>query len=71
MRDNKVPLGDKTKLHYMIDSATELAYINALAAAGQQANTQDPRSVKARWAASTASTPGRTRTRRRTRPASR
>lgn len=33
MRDNKVPLGDKTKLHYMIDSATELAYINALAAA--------------------------------------
>ena len=42
MRDNKVPLGDNTKLHYMIDSATELAYINALAAAGQQANTQDP-----------------------------
>jgi hypothetical protein len=42
MRDNKVPLDDNTKLHYMIDSATELAYINALAAAGQQANTQDP-----------------------------
>lgn len=42
MRDNKVPLSDNTKLHYMIDSATELAYINALAAAGQQANTQDP-----------------------------
>jgi hypothetical protein len=42
MMDNRVPLGDKTALHYMIDSTTELAYLNALAAAGQQANTQDP-----------------------------
>lgn len=42
MRDNRIPMNDPTKLHYMIDSATELAYINALAAAGQQANTQDP-----------------------------
>ena len=31
--DNKVPMRDKSMLHYMIDGATELAYINALAAA--------------------------------------
>ena len=42
MFDNKVPINDKPNMHYMIDGATELAYINALAAAGQQANTQDP-----------------------------
>ncbi|MEX1193624.1 MAG: P22 phage major capsid protein family protein [Dehalococcoidia bacterium] len=42
MFDNKVPLNDKSNLNYMIDGATELAYLNALAAAGQQANTQDP-----------------------------
>lgn len=42
MFDNKVPLGDSSKLHGMIDGATELAYLTALAAAGQQANTQDP-----------------------------
>jgi hypothetical protein len=42
MFDNKVPLRDQTNLHFMIDGATELAYINALAAPGQQANTQDP-----------------------------
>lgn len=39
--DNKVPLQDG-KLHLEVDSTTELAYLNALAAAGQQANTQDP-----------------------------
>ncbi len=34
MRDNKVPLQTAGRdLHYMIDSATELAYLNALAAA--------------------------------------
>jgi hypothetical protein len=32
MFDNKVPLNDNTKLHYMIDGTTELAYLNALAA---------------------------------------
>lgn len=42
MFDNKVPINDKANLSYMIDGATELAYLNALAAAGQQANTQDP-----------------------------
>jgi hypothetical protein len=42
MFDNKVPLGDNTKLHGMIDGATELAFLNAMSAAGQQANTQDP-----------------------------
>jgi hypothetical protein len=42
MFDNKVPLGDPSMLHYMIDGTTELAYLTALAAAGQQANTQDP-----------------------------
>ena len=42
MFDNKVPLSDKSKLHGMIDGATELQYLVALAAAGQQANTQDP-----------------------------
>lgn len=42
MFDNKVPLRDKANLHFMIDGATELAYINALSAPGQQANTQDP-----------------------------
>lgn len=42
MMDNRVPLADKAKLHGMIDSATELAYLTALAAAGQQGATQDP-----------------------------
>ena len=42
MFDNSVPLRDKDKLHYMIDGATELEYLKALSAAGQQSNTQDP-----------------------------
>jgi hypothetical protein len=42
MMDNKVPLRDKELLHGMIDSATELAYLTALSASGQQGNTQDP-----------------------------
>jgi hypothetical protein len=42
MHDNKVPLRDPGALHYMIDGTTELAYLTALSAAGQQANTQDP-----------------------------
>jgi hypothetical protein len=42
MFDNRVPLNDKTMLHGMIDGATELAYLTAMAAAGQQSNTQDP-----------------------------
>jgi hypothetical protein len=42
MLDNRVPLNDKTMLHGMIDSATELAYLTAMSAAGQQQNTQDP-----------------------------
>lgn len=42
MMDNRVPLRDKQFLHGMVDSATELAYLKALSAAGQQSNTQDP-----------------------------
>jgi hypothetical protein len=42
MMDNRVPLRDKEHLHGMIDSATELAYLTALAAGGQQSHTQDP-----------------------------
>lgn len=42
MFDNKVPLRDKTMLNGMIDGTTELAYLTALAAAGQIKETQDP-----------------------------
>lgn len=41
MFDNRVPLGDPSKLHYMVDGATELAYLNALAASGMQPAQQD------------------------------
>jgi hypothetical protein len=41
MFDNKVPLTDKSMLHYMVDGATELAFLNALAASGMQPNQQD------------------------------
>lgn len=42
MFDNKVPLNDKANLNYMIDGATEVEYLKALATAGQQAGAQDP-----------------------------
>lgn len=42
MFDNKVPLNDKSNLSAMLDGTTELAYLVAMSAAGQQANVQDP-----------------------------
>lgn len=42
MFDNRVPLNDESMLHGMIDGTTKLAYLTAMAAAGQQQNTQDP-----------------------------
>ena len=41
MFDNQVPMNDGL-LSAMIDGAAEVAFINAMAASGQQANTQDP-----------------------------
>jgi hypothetical protein len=41
MFDNKVPLRDQANLNYMVDGTSELAYLNALAAAGMQPNQQD------------------------------
>jgi hypothetical protein len=42
MFDNKVPLRDKENLNLMVDGATELAMLNALAASGNMPNQQDP-----------------------------
>lgn len=41
MFGNKVPQNDGL-LHLMIDGSTQVAFLNALSAAGQQSNTQDP-----------------------------
>lgn len=41
MFDNKVPLRDAQNLHYMIDGATELAFLTALSASGMMPNQQD------------------------------
>ncbi len=41
MFDNKVPMNDGL-LNFMIDGATNVAFLDALAAAGQHAGTQDP-----------------------------
>lgn len=42
MFDNKVPLRDDANMHFMLDGLGEQAFLDALAASGQQANTQDP-----------------------------
>lgn len=42
MFDNKVPLRDPGMLHLMVDGASEVAFLNALAASGNMPNQQDP-----------------------------